>query len=86
MLRNFKVHPFNGEVSIETTDYRTIYLINTNRIKFMKIPVWYLRYHNIHLSNRTHLLHETKDSFLLLDYFKKSVWIPKDIVEIESEY
>ncbi|ADI73578.1 hypothetical protein Metev_0672 [Methanohalobium evestigatum Z-7303] len=71
---------------IETSGYKRVYLINTSDIDSIRIPIWYLRDNRILLPERTHLLHETNDSFLLLDSFNVSVWIPKNVVEVVSGF
>ncbi|ADI73858.1 hypothetical protein Metev_0966 [Methanohalobium evestigatum Z-7303] len=73
-------------IIIETSGYKRINLINTSEIDSIRIPVWYLRDNRILLPERTHLLHETSDSFLLLDSFNNSTWIPKDVVEVVLEF
>ncbi|WP_232216858.1 hypothetical protein [Methanohalobium evestigatum] len=45
-----------------------------------------MRDNRLLLPDRTHLLHETRDSFLLLDSFNNSIWIPKDVVEVISGF
>ena len=64
-------------------EYKTVYLVNTHRIWYIKIPVWYLKENNLSIPNKTHLLHESNDDFMVMDTFNKSVWIPKDVLEIE---
>jgi hypothetical protein len=73
-------------IIIETSGYKRINLINTSDIDSIRIPICYLRDNRILLPERTHLLHETNDSFLLLDSFNVSVWIPKDVVEIVAGF
>ena len=75
-----------GEIIIETVSYKKVYLVNISRIEFIKIPVKYLKDNNLMLPEKTHLLHETKDSFLLLNSFNVSVWIPKDAVEVVPKF
>ena len=64
-------------------DYKVVYLINTRSIWCIKIPVRYLKENNLSIPNETHLIHEFDDSLVVMDFFNQSVWIPKDIVEIE---
>lgn len=63
-----------------------VYLINSPNIDFIRIPVWYLKDKKLLLPDKTHLINETSDSFLILDSFNVSVWIPKEIVVVEPEF
>ena len=75
-----------GAIIVETVSYKKVYLVNISRIEFIKIPVKYLKDNNLMLPEKTHLLHETNDSYLVLDSFYVSVWIPKEVVEVVPKF